>query len=128
MAWNFIKSGVFSVRSAYHMQREGSTGAASTSNQPSHRGWLKLWNADIQNKIKVHGWRLIQNGYQNHIIAGLFVTLYNLWSVRNIDSRYAVAPENPTNVAKRIAYQLEEWANLHERKTNAVRVCLILWL
>lgn len=49
VAWNFTKSGVFSVRSAYHMQREGSTGA-STSNQPSHRGWLKLWNADIQNR------------------------------------------------------------------------------
>lgn len=68
-------------------------------------------------------------GYrENHIIAGLFVTLYNLWSVRNIDSRYAVAPENPTNVAKRIAYQMEEWGNLHERKTNTVRVCLIIWV
>ncbi len=68
------------------------------------------------------------SGQENHIIAGLFVTLYNLWSVRNIDSRYAVAPENPTNVAKRIAYQMEEWGNLHERKTNTVRVCLILWV
>lgn len=54
VAWNFTKSGVFSVRSAYHMQREarlgGSGASTSNSNQPSHRGWLKLWNADIQNR------------------------------------------------------------------------------
>lgn len=83
---------------------------------------------DCNNNKLLAFWLLDRlSGQENHIIAGLFVTLYNLWSVRNIDSRYAVAPENPTNVAKRIAYQLEEWANLHERKTNAVRVCLILW-
>jgi ribonuclease HI len=66
LAWNYTKNRVFSVRSAYHLKQKLKKCAAGIA-EPSlctteHQGWLALWNADVANKIKVHCWRLVQNG------------------------------------------------------------------
>jgi hypothetical protein len=66
LAWNYTKNGVFSVRSAYHLQmhldvvRSGM--ASSSTNLDDHRGWLALWAANVPGKAKIHAWRLIKNG------------------------------------------------------------------
>jgi ribonuclease HI len=66
LAWNYTKNGVFSVRSAYHLKRKlkkCAAGIAEASlSTTGHHGWLALWNAVVANKIKVHCWRLVQNG------------------------------------------------------------------
>jgi hypothetical protein len=66
LAWNYTKNGVFSVRSAYHLKRKlkkCAAGIAEASlSTTEHHGWLALWNAIVANKIKVHCWRLVQNG------------------------------------------------------------------
>jgi hypothetical protein len=65
-AWNFTKNGLFSVKSAYHLQmqlmREKQGRIESSSTVEAHRGWLKLWGANIPGKVKVHVWRLMKNG------------------------------------------------------------------
>jgi hypothetical protein len=65
-AWNYTKSGAFSVKSAYHLQmqymkaKNGNVGGSTTV--AAHKGWLNLWNANVPGKIKVHVWRLLKNG------------------------------------------------------------------
>src|SRR5438105_2707298 len=60
------QNGVFTVRSAYHLRmrqnhlRNGS--CASSSTVDAHKGWLALWSVNVPGKIKVHVWRLLQNG------------------------------------------------------------------
>jgi ribonuclease HI len=65
-AWNFTNNGQFSVKSAYHLQmqimREKQGRIESSSTVEAHRGWLKLWGANIPGKVKVHVWRLMRNG------------------------------------------------------------------
>nr|XP_051220950.1 uncharacterized protein LOC127339093 [Lolium perenne] len=65
-AWNLTKSGIFSVRSAYHLKMNQKKiqagGIESSSSVDAHKGWLALWNANIHGKIKVHVWRLMKNG------------------------------------------------------------------
>jgi ribonuclease HI len=65
-AWNYTKNGVFTVRSAYHLamkakRLEGGAVEASSS-CIEHNGWLSLWDAQVPGKVKVHTWRLIENG------------------------------------------------------------------
>jgi hypothetical protein len=66
LAWNYTKNGLFSVRSAYHLKRHlkrMSAGTASSSlNCSEHQGWLSLWGANVPGKVKIHCWRLAQNG------------------------------------------------------------------
>jgi hypothetical protein len=66
LAWNYTKNGVFSVRSVYHLKRHLkrlSAGTASSSlNCSEHQGWLTLWGANVPGKVKIHCWRLAQNG------------------------------------------------------------------
>jgi hypothetical protein len=65
-AWNFTKNGLFSVKSAYPLQMqimgEKKGRIESSSTVEAHRGWLKLWGANIPGKVKVHVWRLMKNG------------------------------------------------------------------
>jgi hypothetical protein len=49
-AWNFTKSGIFSVKSAYHLAVD------------DHRGRLALWDVQVPGKVKIHMWRLVENG------------------------------------------------------------------
>ena len=66
LAWNHTKSGLFSVKSAYHLavkRKRGSRGNIGSSNSCSeHKGWLALWATQVPGKIKVHVWRLVENG------------------------------------------------------------------
>ena len=65
-AWNFTKNGVFIVRSAYHMGIAIKTArkalASSSTSVAAHKSWLELWAADVPNKVKIHGWRMLKNG------------------------------------------------------------------
>lgn len=85
IAWNFTRSGVFSVRSAYHLQmslrKNMADVAEGSSSVATHRGWLELWNTDIPGKVKIHNWRMIRNGLAvgeelsyRRIKAGVFCT------------------------------------------------------
>jgi ribonuclease HI len=62
----FTKNGIFSVRSAYHLQMRlrniRGAGAVSSSSVDHHKGWLGLWGADVPGKVKIHVWRLLKNG------------------------------------------------------------------
>jgi ribonuclease HI len=65
-AWNYTKNGIFSIRSAYHLnmhlKRCRMGGALSSFSMDEHRGWLALWAAEVPGKAKIHVWRLIKNG------------------------------------------------------------------
>jgi hypothetical protein len=54
------------VKSAYHLavqrKRDRSGAAESSRSVEKHKGWLALWAAQVPGKIKVHMWRLIENG------------------------------------------------------------------
>jgi ribonuclease HI len=66
IAWNQTKNGIFSVKSAYHLnmqlkeRRECRAGSSSSCEE--HRGWLSLWGADVPGKAWIHVWRMIKNG------------------------------------------------------------------
>jgi ribonuclease HI len=66
LAWNNTKNGLFSVKSAYHlaMQRKKlfRGGTESSRSVDYHKSWLAIWDAQVPNKVKVHCWRLIENG------------------------------------------------------------------
>jgi hypothetical protein len=66
LAWNHSKSGLFSVKFAYHLavdcKRRRGGAAESSRSCAHHKGWLSLWGANIPGKSKVHFWRLIENG------------------------------------------------------------------
>ena len=65
-AWNFTKSGLFTVRSAYQlgvsMKKASRAPASSSSLVVDHRSFMQLWAADVPNKVKIHSWRMISNG------------------------------------------------------------------
>jgi hypothetical protein len=65
-AWNYTKNKQFSIRSAYHLaiqQKNLSIGRSESSRSFEERkGWLALWDAQVPGKMKVHAWRLIENG------------------------------------------------------------------
>jgi hypothetical protein len=66
MAWNHTKSGLFSVKSSYHLavkrKRESRGNTGSSNSCSEHQGWLALWAAQVPGKMKVHVWRLVENG------------------------------------------------------------------
>jgi hypothetical protein len=65
-AWNFTKSGIFSVKSAYHLAVERKKlkkgNAESSNSSDDHRGRLALWDVQVPGKVKIHMWRLVENG------------------------------------------------------------------
>jgi hypothetical protein len=65
-AWDYTKNGVFSVKSAYHLNMLIRKGRASTVgpslNLDEHSGWLTLSAAEVPGKAKIHVWRLIRDG------------------------------------------------------------------
>jgi hypothetical protein len=66
LSWNFMKSVIFSVKSAYHMgmqrKRLNEGVPEPSSSYRIHAGWLALWDTKVPGKVKVHMWRLIQKG------------------------------------------------------------------
>lgn len=66
LAWNYTKSGVFTVRSAYHlrmsMKKCNSGQPEPSSSVKRHKGYLALWDTNALGKAKIHMWRMIRNG------------------------------------------------------------------
>lgn len=65
MAWHYNRSGIFSVRSTYHVQWEHRYGSHVVSGtQGSMTGnlqvWNSLWKLQLPSKIKIFGWRALQ--------------------------------------------------------------------
>ena len=86
LAWNFTKSGQFSVRSAYHLcmslKRTKTGRPESSTSVDRHKSWLALWNTNAPGKAKIHMWRLIKNGlavgaelHMRKIKPGIFCTI-----------------------------------------------------
>jgi hypothetical protein len=61
IAWNHTKSGIFSVKSAYHLavQRKKSRkgGQESSRSCDQQKGWLAMWGTNVPGKVKVHFWQ-----------------------------------------------------------------------
>jgi hypothetical protein len=66
LAWNHTRNGLFSVKSAYLLaverKRLARGLAESSGGLSNHKGRMALWEAQVPRKIKVHMWRLIENG------------------------------------------------------------------
>jgi hypothetical protein len=44
------------------LKRTLSNKAESSTSCRAHAGWLSIWDAPVPGKVKVHFWRLIENG------------------------------------------------------------------
>ncbi|KAL0396465.1 UNVERIFIED_CONTAM: hypothetical protein Scaly_0094900 [Sesamum calycinum] len=56
--WHYLRNGIFSVRSAYHLACTLENQPCSSSlHQNEHSWWSKLWQTKLPNKIKVFIWR-----------------------------------------------------------------------
>lgn len=63
VAWHYNRNGMFSVRSAYHVQwkkKVGARMATMDSGTSNHRIWKNLWKLDLPGKIKIFAWRAIK--------------------------------------------------------------------
>jgi hypothetical protein len=65
IAWNHTKTGIFSVKLAYHLAvhrkkiRKGWKESSRSCDQ--QKGWLAMWGTNMPRKVKVHFRRLIEN-------------------------------------------------------------------
>ncbi|GJN37276.1 hypothetical protein PR202_gb26210 [Eleusine coracana subsp. coracana] len=66
VAWHYNRSGLFTVRSAYHCQWKHKFGSNPLPNYTSGAGprqvWPQLWKLKVPSKIKMFGWRFL-NGF-----------------------------------------------------------------
>ena len=64
VAWHFNRSGLFSVKSAYHCQWKKKFGARIAGPQGSgtsnRQVWKNLWKLQVPGKIKNFGWRALR--------------------------------------------------------------------
>lgn len=63
LAWHFDKTGVFTVRSAYHLAlhnqlKANELGSSSSSTSGERKIWASLWTAPVPQKVKIFAWRL----------------------------------------------------------------------
>lgn len=66
VAWHYNKSGVFSVRSAYHVEWDHQHGEKlrRTNGMGGTRGhpvWKKIWELKVPVKVKIFGWKSLHN-------------------------------------------------------------------
>jgi ribonuclease HI len=63
LIWRGTTKGVFTVKSAYHMQKEleGSLAAGCSFRRDGSEVWKRLWRLNIPNAEKVFFWRACQN-------------------------------------------------------------------
>jgi hypothetical protein len=63
VAWHFNRNGLFSVRSAYHLQWSSKFGGNILQQHASGVGdvdvWGKQWQLQVPRKIKIFGWRVL---------------------------------------------------------------------
>ena len=64
VAWHFNRSGLFSVRSAYHVQWEHKYGSRPVFDQAGGSNYMKvwdtLWKLKLPSKVKIFGWRALR--------------------------------------------------------------------
>jgi ribonuclease HI len=64
VAWHFNRNGLFSVRSAYHVQWENKFGSRPEAHQAGgsdySQVWKGLWELKLPSKIKIFGWRALR--------------------------------------------------------------------
>jgi hypothetical protein len=71
VSWNFEKSGLFTVRSAYRLAMRdkyemGFTGP-STGGVGERCIWKKIWRAEIPSKVRVFAWKVVRNGLPTRV-------------------------------------------------------------
>ena len=67
IAWHYEKTGIFSVRSAYHLgvaRKEMEMGQVSSSSNTdgARPAWKKLWKIPVPHKVRIFAWKLIHGG------------------------------------------------------------------
>jgi hypothetical protein len=66
VSWNFEKSGLFSVRSAYRlaMREKYEMGVMGSSITPEGERsvWKSIWRANVPSKVRVFAWKMVRNG------------------------------------------------------------------
>jgi hypothetical protein len=67
VGWFYEISGIFTVRSAYHLvvtldKPDGSQEGCSARNDGSRLGYKRIWSANVPPKVRVFTWRLSQEG------------------------------------------------------------------
>jgi hypothetical protein len=67
VAWFYEISGIFTVRSAYHLvvtldKPDGIQEGCSARNDGSRLGYKRIWSANVPPKVRVFTWRLSQEG------------------------------------------------------------------
>jgi hypothetical protein len=72
ISWLYEKTGVFSVKSAYHLARdlameEGAGKQSSSRNQEDRPLWKDFWKIPVPHKVAVFGWRVINNGLATQV-------------------------------------------------------------
>jgi hypothetical protein len=70
VAWNLEKTGLFTVRSAYHLGVEEKLrpqGDVSTSSRPSgdRPVWKMFWKIKVPQKVKICAWKMLVGGFTN---------------------------------------------------------------
>jgi len=64
VAWHFNRSGLFSVRSAYHVQWEHKYDSRPGFDQAGGSNYMKvwdtLWKLKLPSKVKIFGWRALR--------------------------------------------------------------------
>lgn len=53
---------MFSVRSAYHVERAANDGPGSSRDTTHKRIWKKIWKLNIPQKVKIISWKIVNNG------------------------------------------------------------------
>lgn len=66
IAWNFEKSGLFTVRSAYrlamNLRDAPDVDASSSSPDGERKLWKRIWSAQVPSKVRVFAWKVVNNG------------------------------------------------------------------
>jgi ribonuclease HI len=66
ISWNFGKSGLFTVRSAYRLAMRDKYELGFIGSSAGGLGersiWKKIWKAPLPSKVRVFAWKLIRNG------------------------------------------------------------------
>ena len=61
--WHFTKDGLFSTKSAYHIEiLDAKNKMATSSNTQTSGVWTKIWKANTPTKVRNFGWRALHNG------------------------------------------------------------------
>ncbi|KAL0411508.1 UNVERIFIED_CONTAM: hypothetical protein Slati_3740500 [Sesamum latifolium] len=61
LIWHYSSTGLFTVRSAYHLALSLASRAETSTARWSRSTWQKIWQAQVPNKAKLFIWRAVRN-------------------------------------------------------------------